>query len=425
MDSPERRAQISLEWLVRLRWGAVAGQSATLLGAQLWLGAQLPLPQLVSLVALLAASNLALSALRRHASPRALCGAALSFDTLQLTGLLYATGGAYNPFSVLYLVYITLAAVVLGARWTWFLAAFAVACYATLFASHIPLEHLDHAGPEMRLHLQGMWIAFVIATVLTAYFVVRLSSAIERQAAQVAAMREEAARTARIASITALAAGAAHEMGTPLATIAVAARELERAIGSLPDDHARALAPDAALIRSELGRCRAILDRLATDVGLRPGEAPVEVHAPDLVADVLEGLSAPQRARLSVEAPANVTTAVRLPRSALLQVAQCLLSNAFQAGGAEVRLAVDAGPEGLRLVVRDEGAGMAPDVLARAGEPFFSTRPAGQGLGLGLFIARTLTEQMAGTLTLDARPGAGTTATVRIPGVPVAGAYGN
>jgi two-component system, sensor histidine kinase RegB len=409
------RAEISLDWLIRLRWGAVVGQLTTLGVAQELLGAGLPLPRLLGLVAVLAVSNVLLAAARDRAAPRVLCGMALTLDTLLLSGLLHASGGAYNPFSVLYLVHITLAAVVLGPRWTWFLAALSVGCYGLLFASHVPVEHLDHRGPEMSLHLQGMWVAFTVAAVLTAYFVVKLSTAIERRDAAMAAMRDRAARNDRLASVTTLAAGAAHELGTPLATIAVAATELERSIRALPPAQAGLLIEDATLIRSELDRCRGILNRLAADSGQMPGEAPVELRVEDLV-DAIIGLVAPQdRARLKVSAPTN-GTAVRLPRAALLQVAHNLLQNAFEAGGGVVTLSLEVKVSGLRMLVQDEGTGMPADVLSRVGEPFFSTKQPGQSLGLGVFIARTLSEQMGGRLTLESRTGHGTTATVEIAG---------
>jgi two-component system sensor histidine kinase RegB len=228
-------------------------------------------------------------------------------------------------------------------------------------------------------------------------------------------MRERAARNERLASVTTLAAGAAHELGTPLATIAVATKELERTIQTLPAAQAQLLTEDAALIRSQLERCRAILDRLAADFGQMPGEAPVELRVQDLVQAIVEALPGSYRARLEVTT-AGDGAAVSLPRAALLQIAQNLLRNAFEAGGGLVALSVEGRASGLRVLVQDEGMGMAPEVLARAGEPFFSTKPPGEGLGLGLFIARTLTEQMGGRLALDARPGHGTTASVEIPG---------
>jgi two-component system, sensor histidine kinase RegB len=413
------RADISLEWLVRLRWGAVLGQLATLGVARTLLGAELPLARLLLIVAALAISNAALAALRtRTSSPAALCGAALTLDTLLLSGLLHATGGPYNPFGVLYLVHITLAAVVLGARWTWFLAALSVGCYGLLFFTHLPVEHLDHGGPEMSLHLQGMWVAFTVAALLTASFVVKLSSALERRDAAMADMRERTARSERLAAVTTLAAGAAHELGTPLATIAVAAKELERRVRTLPAAQSELLIEDAALIRSELDRCRAILDRLGADSGQAPGEAPVDLRLDALVASVVDLFPVRQRVRLEV-APVN-GAAVRLPRAAFLQVAQSLLRNALDASAGTVVLDVGVRQSTLLMRVQDDGVGMASDVLARLGEPFFSTKGPGAGLGLGVFIARSLTDQMGGTLTFASAPGRGTTARVEIPGVGVA-----
>jgi two-component system sensor histidine kinase RegB len=406
------RAEISLDWLIRLRWGAFAGQVATIAAAWLALHAPLPLDRLGGLVLTLFVSNLLLATVRRPAAfPRALCGGALTLDTLLLTGLLHATGGASNPFSVLYLVYITLAAVVLGSRWTWFLAALSVGCYGLLFAAHIPLAHVGHMAPEMQVHLQGMWVAFCVAAVLTAYFVVQMSKAIERRDAEMSAMRDRAARSERLASLTTLAAGAAHEMGTPLATIAVAAREMERSIRTLPA--AAGLIEDAALIRSELDRCRAILNRLGAQVGQAPGEAPVEVSATVLLGDLIRSI--PERDRARLETSSREDAVVRLPHNAVLQILGNLLRNALDAGGGIVRLSVDTGCAGLRVRLQDDGPGMPPDVLSRVGEPFFSTKAPGAGLGLGVFIARSLCEQMGGRLSLDSSPGRGTLASFEIP----------
>jgi two-component system sensor histidine kinase RegB len=408
------RADISLEWLIRLRWGAVVGQLLTVAAARVLLGDEVPVARLLSIVAVLGASNAALAAVRGRAlAPAALCGTALTLDTFLLSGLLHATGGPYNPFGVLYLVHITLAAVVLGARWTWFLAALSVGCYGLLFFFHRPVEHLDHGGPEMSLHLQGMWVAFTVAALLTAYFVVKLSSALERRDAAIADMRERAARSERLAAVTTLAAGAAHELGTPLATIAVAAKELERRVRTLPSAQAALLVEDAALIRSELDRCRAILDRLGADSGQPPGEAPVELSLAALASAVIDLFPAAQRERLEVTSTEGASA--RLPRAAFLQVAQSLVRNALDASTGAVTLRLEVERSALRMLVRDQGTGMPPDVLARVGEPFFSTKGPGAGLGLGVFIARSLADQMGGRLAFDSAPGGGTTARVVIP----------
>jgi two-component system sensor histidine kinase RegB len=417
-EPTDHRARISLDWLVLLRWGAVIGQAATIGAAEVMFG-HLPLARLFAYVGALAASNLALTLVKaRTASPRLLCGAVLTLDTFLLSGLLQSVGGAYNPFSILYLVHITLAAVVLGRRWTWFLAALSVACYGLLFAVNPP--EVAHGAADMRIHLRGMWIAFVVAAGLTAYFVVQLSSAIERRDAEIAEMRARVARHERLASVTTMAAGAAHELGTPLATIAVVSQELERTVASLPAAERARLAEDVGLIRTELARCRAILNRLSAEAGQPRGEAPVELSVDEVVADVLEAVPAAQRPRIHV-ATEHTGAPLRLPRAALLQVTQNLVQNALEAGEGGVDFRFASSASGVQIVVRDRGAGMTRDVLQRVGEPFFSTKPPGTGLGLGVFIARTLSEQMGGRFRLESEPGRGTTATVEIAcGAPAA-----
>jgi two-component system, sensor histidine kinase RegB len=412
----DHKARISLDWLVRLRWGAAAGQVLTILVAQGLLGARLPLARMFGFVAVLAVSNLALTVVRRNTPrPRTLCGMALTLDTLVLSGLLHASGGAYNPFSVLYLVHITLAAVVLGARWTWFLAGLSVSCFGLLFLT----QGAGHAGHASGLdqHLRGMWVAFALAAALTAYFVVKLSTEIETRDAAMAAMRELTLRHERLAAVTTLAAGAAHELGSPLTTIAVAVKELQRSIEALPPEHSRALGGDAALIRSEVDRCRTILDRLAANAGHASGEAPVELRPSDIATQITANLPGVHRRRLEVSSGAN-GAAVAVPLGPLVQAVRSLLQNAFEAGAGPVTLSVDSDAAGLRVLVCDPGPGMTPEVLSRVGEPFFSTRPPGRGLGLGVFIARTLSEQMGGRLSLESNPEAGTRARIEIPAGP-------
>jgi two-component system response regulator RegA len=203
-------------------------------------------------------------------------------------------------------------------------------------------------------HLHGMLVAFVVAAVLVAYFVVQLSAAIEARDREIAAFRDLAMRNERLASLTTLAAGAAHELGTPLGTIAVASKELERALTRLPETQAASFLEDARLIRSEVDRCRSILDRLSSDAGDLRGEAPESVPIRTVVDDALANLSADQSARVRVELSAQESTAT-VPRFALATAIASLLRNALDATPANVpvRLLVASANGRLSMTVRD------------------------------------------------------------------------
>lgn len=425
MASPDprglvERARVGLPWLIRLRWGAIGLEVTAVVLAHVLADSAQAASWILACVALSVTTNILLARRRlaRMLEVDTLCGLVLALDVALFTVVLHLTGGPWNPFSVLYLVYIALAAVVLGAAWTWGLAGLAVACYGALFwISGTPDDHALHAGgPAFLLHLRGMWLAFALTAALTAYFVVRLSAAIERRDAEIATVREQAARSERLAALTTLAAGAAHELGTPLATIAVVAGELERAVARLPEPQARPLREDTQLIRDELARCRRILDRMSAEAGELVGEAPAAVPCARLVEDVLASLAPQDVVRVEVDTlPARD---VAVPRHAFVQAVSSLVRNALdatRAGGGRVRVGIEAQRTGFRVVVRDDGPGMPADVLARAGEPFFSTKPTGQGLGLGLFLTRALAERMGGRLVLESTPGAGATAAFELP----------
>jgi two-component system sensor histidine kinase RegB len=408
--------RINFRWLNRLRWGALVGQVATILVVDRVLGIELPRGPVAAVVAFEALTNVAATLwLRRgRAIGEATLALTMVLDIAILTALLFFTGGPFNPFSFLYLVHIALSAVVLRSAWTWILVALSLACSAGLFYGHAWLrldgsgtgDHLEH----MQLHMQGMWFAFAIAAGFIVYFVTRVQRALAEREADLAAERAAALRNERLASLATLAAGAAHELATPLGTIAVTARELERqALRRQP-----APIEDVRLIRSQIERCRAILDQMAADAGASAGEAPVPTTLAQIIEEALRDLPAHPSVDVDLGQLGEMT--LLAPPRALGQALGVLVKNAQDASppGAGVRIRAERDGAELRLSVGDQGPGMPAEVLAHLGEPFFTTKAPGRGLGLGLFLARTVIEQLGGRLHIDSGPGRGTRATLSL-----------
>jgi two-component system sensor histidine kinase RegB len=403
----------ALPWLVRLRWANVTVDGLVLAVAFALPAADFPLRPLTPLVAASALAHAVVAACltRGRAVPRAAGFVALVVDIALLTGLLDLTGGPFNPFAVMYAVQVALGAVTLGRVPATLLGLAAVGSFATLLVWH-SREGLfgHHRITDFPTHLFLMWLALGATAELVMYFLVQASSAIER-------MRLRAARSERLAALTTLAAGAAHELSTPLGTIALAARELERA--ATRGAGAQALVGDARLIRTEVDRCRSILDQMSGRALGTAVDLPEAVELPGLFAEVARELPSAQAARLEWRT-APALPPVQASRAGLRRAVLSLVANAFDASPPDgpVRLVAEpsagvAGRGGVRIEVRDEGPGMAPAVLARAGEPFFTTKDPGRGLGLGLFLARLFAERNGGSLSFHT--GGGTTAVLDLP----------
>jgi two-component system sensor histidine kinase RegB len=411
--------RINLAWLVKLRWWAVVGQLLTVLLVSLGLGFDLPLGSLFVLLAVEVLSNVACMVwARRKAIVRSSTLALqMALDVLLLTGLLFLTGGPFNPFSFLYLVHIALAAVVLPARFTWGLVALALACYGLLFAQPEWLPegmqtHMNHAD-QMRMHMQGMWIAFGMAAVIISYFVTRVRQSLADREEELMRARALASQSEKLASLATLATGAAHELSTPLSTIAVVAKELER---SMQQAQHSAATDDARLIRREVDRCREILQRMAADAGQPSDQDGEPLRVRELLSQVMDGLGENLAVQVEVDA-ATAEIVLHAPPQATAQALRAVLKNALQASPDRALVHVSARTQHGRCVleVRDVGCGMSADVLSRAGEPFFTTKAPGDGMGLGLFLARVVIERAGGSVTLESTPGAGTTAALTLP----------
>jgi len=429
---------IGLAWLVRLRWGAVGGQAGLVFLARFALGLSFALSVILPLLAFTAATNAALVIwLRRGGrSSQRILAAVLVFDTLILTAILHATGGAANPFSVFYLVEVALAALLLDASGTWLVALVTSIGFATLFIGFVvpalapatppTMHHEHHAGASANsfsVHLQGMWVAYTLAAIFVGYFVTRLARALERQRRDLLALQQVAAKAERLASLSTLAAGAAHELGTPLATIAVVAKELERASDGGQLDP-KSVADDARLLRAEAERCRAILSQMGAHAGENQGEAPRPMAAMQIAADVVAALDDARSSRVEVKSSDAALTVMAPPR-ALVQVLLNVVRNGLEASDdvpaarrlVRLSLSPSVAPSGMFVdfAVVDEGAGIPPEIVGRLGEPFLTTKAPGRGLGLGLFLVRAFAERTGGRLEIASRVGEGTKVTLSVP----------
>lgn len=405
---------IELTWLATVRWTTLAACAAALTFGRTALGLESPLVDAGAGIAIAAGSNLwMLSASRRaQALPRHTPGVLVCLDVVLLAWCLLKSGGVLNPASIFFLVEIVLAALALGRPWTWIVTALSVAGYGLqLLAPTSELAAAATMHPQIAEHMRGMWLAFFLTAIIIGALVTRLAVAIERRDRALAAMREDAARQMRLMSLASMAAGAAHELSTPLSTIAVAAGELARNVADIPGG--AALATDIALIRTELARSRRIL----TDLSGRADEsaATVEVTVGDLVADAIDGRSPRERSRVVVTGQRDLRVSV--PRALLARALGNVMANALLAsaeGAVTVSIAIAAGSR-VTIAIADQGMGMTAETLARAGEPFFSTRDTGQGTGLGIFVARATAEQLGGSLQIASTEGEGTTATFDLP----------
>ncbi|MGL4464121.1 MAG: ATP-binding protein [Planctomycetia bacterium] len=436
------RLRINLSWFVKLRWAAVAGQTATLLGVVLGLRIDLPVLPLAVIIGVEAATNAVLHGWLRRAERagtldrwrrrvETLLGAVMTLDVLFLTAMLSVVGGPYNPFSIFFLVNVSLAAVVLRAAWAWSIDALAIVCFAGLFFFHRPLPALGlplRDGDQNYVLEAALLIAFGWAATFIVYFILRVTRELGWLEEELTLAGERKARSEKLEALATLAAGAAHELSTPLSTIAVVARDLERELQRQAEadptggSKTQEAADDARLVRREVNRCRTILERMAADAGASAGEAVVAMTPPELTAAILELL--PRADRVDVAAEAGVDwPRVVVPRVALSQALRGLVQNAIDASPPDgrVRIELNAPPAGadragyVELIVRDRGEGMPGDVLARAGEPFFTTKEPGKGMGLGIFLAHTVVERLGGSLALESSAGSGTTAVVRLP----------
>jgi two-component system, sensor histidine kinase RegB len=397
---------IQLRRLVSLRSLTIAAQLFALWLA--WRVLKLDLAWLAMLlgIALLAVVNL--YTLLRLRSARPVTNpewfAQLAIDVSVLSLLLYYAGGSTNPFVSLYLLPLVIAAATLPAAYTWSMAALTTACYSWLMIYHIPLpqKEMEMDNP-FNVHVMGMWMGFVISAVVVASFVVRMAKAVRSRDELLVEVREAILRNERIVALGTQAAGAAHELGTPLSTMAVVINELQHT------DPAE-LQESLSLLDEQVRLCRRILDKMlidAQDSGASRMQAAGEFMDEVLNEWQLLRPAAHYRYMGDEHMPA-ISVDVTL-RAALMN----LLNNAADASDLPIDIAARCEDDQFIVEIRDQGPGLSEEVTLKAGSAFFTTKP--EGRGLGLFLANATIERMGGTVRLHNREGGGAATEIHLP----------
>ncbi len=406
-DSDFHHAQrhIRLDTILRLRWLAVLGQLAAIFIVAQGLEFNVEIIPCVSIIALSAALNLTLQTAAnpmQRLEPMQAAGL-LALNIVELAGLLFFTGGLQNPFSFLFLAPVLISATALPARFTFGLGLLAVACASILFFFHFPLPW-DSDDPLVLppIYLVGVWLSITLAIGVTSLYSFQVTEEARKLADALAATELVLTREQHLTQLDGLAAAAAHELGTPLATIFLIARELEKTVKD------PSIAADLKTLREQTQRCRDILSKITQ---LSPTGAPFD-HMK--LSELIEEVVAPHRdfgveikVRIAVAAAAEP---VGSRNPAILYGIGNIVENAVDFARTTVEVNAWWNKDHIELLISDDGPGIPPDILNRIGEPYLSRRRpqddgggVRRGLGLGVFIARTLLERTGAKVSFTNR----------------------
>ncbi|MDE0781194.1 MAG: ActS/PrrB/RegB family redox-sensitive histidine kinase [Alphaproteobacteria bacterium] len=386
-----RTRQVRLRTIVWIRWIAIVGQLAALLIVQFGLGWSLPIDAALAAVVASVLVNVVMM-FRRPSRGRVgelEAAAYLAFDILQLGVLLYLTGGLGNPFALLFLGPVTVSATILSRSATAVLSTLVLVTATFLAFKHFPLPWEEPGLRLPVLYISGLWIAVVVGTLFMTAYIGSVAGEGRRMSDALTATQLALAREQQLSAVGGLAAAAAHELGSPLATIAVTVKELSR---EMPADNP--FMGDVAILQIESDRCRDILAEIGRAPELADSDDP---FATGLLSDVVAAAATRYR---SEELALDVVVAALddseepvVPRSPeFLHGLGNVIQNAVQFGQTVVSVEVSWDESEARVEVRDDGRGFPPGVLDRVGEPYISNRGGGH-LGLGIFIAQTLLER--------------------------------
>ncbi|MEM7782256.1 MAG: ATP-binding protein [Planctomycetota bacterium] len=430
---------LNASWLLKLRWVAVVGQVGTILGSEFVFQIEIPMIWPMGIViGLTVISNLFLTIwfrrwrqidqdLQAEISPlpwNLILGLVLIMDMLSLTALLFSSGGPNNPFSLFFFVNLSLSALMLNRRWAWSINLLGLFCFFGLMFEHHQVDDLDaglfaiRTRQDVSIQHVGTLFAFATCSSVIVYFITRLTDALEIQQQEVRRAQDLQANTDKIEALGTLAAGTAHELATPLSTIAVVARDVEHAFEKHQPDFpgAEDIAEDVHLIRSQLDRCRAIIDRMASHAGQAIGESLEIVTIEEITNAIVDGIQEPDR--LEIKHPESAFShKLKVPLDGLSQAIRGLVQNGIDSDskGNKIQILTEETESSWNWIIRDRGEGMSAAQLRRVSEPFFTTKEPGKGMGLGVFLAKNVVRRLGGSVEIESTICKGTKVTVRLP----------
>jgi two-component system, sensor histidine kinase RegB len=399
--------------LIQLRWIAAIGQVVTIAIVQLALGIQLPLEKMALVLAgLLALNVLSYLWLRAHAevSNRALL-LALMLDVTALTAQLYFSGGATNPFTGLYLMQVTLAAVLLDVVFAWTIVALAAMGFLMLTRFNLPLALPASGVPDLlTLNIFGTFVCFALDAALLVFFLIRITHNLRNRDARLAALRQQAAEEDLIVRMGLLASGAAHELGTPLASVSVILSDWKR-MPAIRND--AGMSEEIEEMQAAVQRCKTIVTGILKSAGEARGDVPAVTTVSAFISDIVkEWQDASPAANLQFANRFGTDEQIVID-SALKQIVFNLLDNAFEASPSWIQLTASREEDTLVLEVRDAGKGFAPEILEHLGTPYQSTK--GRGGGLGLFLVVNVVRKLGGSVSARNLAEGGAAVSLHIP----------
>jgi two-component system sensor histidine kinase RegB len=403
----------NLKYLLLIRLFAIGGQVLAFFFMQYFFAIRLPVVPISIIIAVLGLFTF-FSWQYIHRSPvlsQKTFLIQLLADLVALSLLIYFTGGSINPFISLFIIPIIFAAASLKTTYTWIIAIIALTCYTTLMFFHVPLTHQHHHGDHMDLHIWGMWYGFILSALLVAYFVSRIAKTLRERDRKLAAIREEQLHAEQILALGTLAAGTAHELGTPLSTMAVLAKELEHDYADNSE-----LSENLGLIRQQIDRCKSILARMAIDAGELQAESGYRTVLVDYLTRLVDDWN---NTRQDVEVYINLKNGQSGPLiiadHTLTHALVNVLNNAADATANRVDIEADWNKDNLIIKIHDDGHGIDREILNNLGKTIVTSKTQSNGMGLGLFLAQTTFNRYGGSMQLNNQAEGGATVTITLP----------